>query len=570
MENSELSKDKKGKDIFNTFTKELRGDKKHLKFYSQSIQSFINVNTEYKKSIMKIINDIDKYASEEHQTFNFLKDFKIILNLQYNFVNNILEQNENFFENIKKAIDSKFLIIRRFLSNMENLEENMTIKSEFIQGQNDYILNSFRAMENAIIEEYFINKYKIKSNKDKSKGKELHTNKEKLIEECHKIERDYSFLAKEIENLIKKYVEKYNSEIIELKKKMIDLYKTTKDEMLNIIKTIKEIHNNSIISAENSFQSLDKYNIDSKEFISELEGYLNKPIKEEEISYLLENKKYQFNIINKNEERLSKLFDYKANKDNLNILINCKDIYNIMEEIYKYNFELIDKKSYILEIEKVKLNIIEQIGKLFGYDFFSFTKTTVEIFSKEELNKFMDIIFSNEQYVITFLSYLNNYRTKGKFKIDEEQFNILKVILGKISDYLLEHYNRDIYHSLIILSQTFYIIIDGKNYYLQSEIKDKKVFTQKEFWKDFLGNKINDELICLEKQTNGMTKKKEFNQEKRGEIIVNKIISLIPSFTCFDLSKESINDILLFLVNKFNISEEKKKMIFYFVDIEQK
>ena len=570
MENSQLSKDKKEQDKFINFTKELRGDKKHLKFYSQNIQSFINVNTEYKKSIMKIINDIDKYVSEEHQTFNFLKDFQIILNLQYNFVNNILEQNEKFFENIKKAIDSKVLIIRRFLSNMENIEENMKIKSEFIHGQNDYILNSFQAMENAIIEGYFINKYKIKLNKDKSKGKELHTNKGKLIEECHKIEKDYSFLSKEIENLIKKYVEKYNTEIIELKKKMIDLYKTTKDEILNIIKTIKEIHNNSIISAENSFQSLNKYNTDSKEFISELEGYLNKPIKEEELFYLLQNKKYQFHIINKNEEKLSKLFDYKISKDNLNILINCKDIYNIMEEIYKYNFELIDKKSYNLEMEKVKLNIIEQIGKLFGYDFFSFTKTTVKIFSEEELNKFMDIIFSNEKYIIVFLAYLNNYRTKGKFNIDEAQFNILKVILGKISDYLLDHNNRDIYHPLIILSQTFYIIIDGKNYYLQSEIKNKKFFTQKEFWKDFLGSKINDELNYLEKQTNEMTVKKEINQEKRGEIIVNKIISLIPSFTCFDLSKESINDILLFLVNKFNISEEKKKMIFYFVDIEQK
>jgi hypothetical protein len=164
---------------------------------------------------------------------------------------------------------------------------------------------------------------------------------------------------------------------------MIDLYKTTKDEMLNIIKTIKEIHNNSIISAENSFQSLDKYNIDSKEFISELEGYLNKPIKEEEISYFLENKKYQFNIINKNGERLSKLFDYKANKDNLNILINCKDIYNIMEEIYKYNFELIDKKSYNLEMEKVKLNIIEQIGKLFGYDFFHSQKLQLKYSQKK-------------------------------------------------------------------------------------------------------------------------------------------------------------------------------------------
>ena len=123
---------------------------------------------------------------------------------------------------------------------------------------------------------------------------------------------------------------------------------------------------------------------------------------------------------------------------------------------------------------------------------------------------------------------------------------------------------------MIILSQTFYIIVDGKNYYLQSEIKNKEFFTKKEFWTDFLGNKINEELNQFDKQTNDPNIKKDVKKDKKDEIILNKIISLIPSFTCFDLSKESINDILLFLINKFNIiDEEKKKMIFSFVDIEK-
>ena len=123
---------------------------------------------------------------------------------------------------------------------------------------------------------------------------------------------------------------------------------------------------------------------------------------------------------------------------------------------------------------------------------------------------------------------------------------------------------------MIILSQTFYIIVDGKNHYLQSEIKNKEFFTKKEFWTDFLGNKINEELNQFDKQTNDPNIKKDLKKDKKDEIILNKIISLIPSFTCFDLSKESINDILLFLINKFNIiDEEKKKMIFSFVDIEK-
>ena len=580
-----LSKTKKDKeDIFSSYTIQLKIDKKLLKFYSQNIQAFINLNTEHKKSLLKLIDDIDKYSFKEHQIFIFLKDFQIIINLQYNYIKDILDKNEKIFENLKKSIDANLLMIKQFLSNililyissllnyMENIEENMKIKSEFIHGQNNFIFNSFQAIENEIVEDYFKNKYNIKlkknKEKDKNKNKDSKTHKEKLIDECNKIEKDFSFLSNEISNLIKKYIQKYNSEILEIKSKMIDFYKSTKNNLINIIKNIKEIHNNSIIKEEKNIQSLENNNIINNEFKSEFEDYLNLAITEKELSYLLEIKKYKIQIIDKNEIRLNKLFNFKENKDIPSIIINCKDIYNIVEEIYKYNFKLIDKASYVLDIEKIKIDIIEQIGKLFGYDFFSFTKSKIEIFSEEELNNFINIIFSNEEYVILFLSYLNNYRTKGRFKIIEEQFNILKVILSKICDYLLDNNNSNIYTSVIILSQTFYMIINGKNYYLQNEIKNKKFFTQKEFWKNFLVNKINDEINVFEQETSHMNLKEETKKLKIEEIIFTKLISLIPSFTGFDLSKESINDILLFLIDKFNIDEEKRKKIFSFVDIE--
>ena len=566
-----LSKTKKDKkDIFSSYTKQLKIDKKLLKFYSQNIQAFINLNKEHKKSLLKLIDDIDKYSFKEHQIFIFLKDFQIIINLQYNYIKDILDKNEKIFENLKKSIDANILMIKQFISNMENIEENMKIKSEFIHGQNNFIFNSFQAIENEIVEDYFKNKYniKLKKVKDKNKNKESKTHKEKLIDECNKIEKDFSFLSNEISNLIKKYIQKFNSEILEIKSKMIDFYKSTKNNLINIIKNIKEVHNNSIITEEKNIQSLENNNIKNKEFKSEFEDYLNLAITEKELSYLLEIKKYKIQIIDKNEIRLNKLFNFKENKDIPSIIINCKDIYNIVEEIYKYNFKLIDKTNYVLDIEKIKIDIIEQIGKLFGYDFFSFTKTKIEIFSEEELNNFINIIFSNEEYVILFLSYLNNYRTKGRFKIIEEQFNILKVILSKISDYLLDHNNSNIYTSVIILSQTFYMIINGKNYYLQNEIKHKKFFIQKEFWKNFLENKINDEINIFEQETSHMNLKEETKKLKIEEIILTKLISLIPSFTGFDLSKESINDILLFLIDKFNIDEEKRKKIFSFVDIE--
>ena len=179
-----LSKTKKDKeDIFSSYTKQLKIDKKLLKFYSQNIQAFINLNTEHKKSLLKLIDDIDKYSFKEHQIFIFLKDFQIIINLQYNYIKDILDKNEKIFENLKKSIDANILMIKQFLSNMENIEENMKIKSEFIHGQNNFIFNSFQEIENEIVEDYFKNKYniKLKKVKDKNKNKESKTHKEKLI-----------------------------------------------------------------------------------------------------------------------------------------------------------------------------------------------------------------------------------------------------------------------------------------------------------------------------------------------------------------------------------------------------
>ena len=303
-----LSKTKNDKeDIFRSYTKQLRIDKKLLKFYSQNIQAFINLNTEQKKSLLKLIDDIDKYSFKEHQIFIFLKDFQIIINLQYNYIKDILDKNEKIFENLKKSIDANILMIKQFLSNMENIEENMKIKSEFIHGQNNFIFNSFQEIENEIVEDYFKNKYNIKlkknKEKDKNKNKDSKTHKEKLIDECNKIEKDFSFLSNEISNLIKKYIQKYNSEILEIKSKMIDFYKSTKNNLINIIKNIKEIHNNSIIKEEKNIQSLENNNIINNEFKSEFEDYLNLAITEKELSYLLDIKKYKIQIIDKNEKK---------------------------------------------------------------------------------------------------------------------------------------------------------------------------------------------------------------------------------------------------------------------------
>ena len=186
--------------------------------------------------------------------------------------------------------------------------------------------------------------------------------------------------------------------------------------------------------------------------------------------------------------------------------------------------------------------------------------------SEEELNNFLNILFSHEELVIYFLYSFNNFRTIGNFLLNEEQFNIFKIIFCKISDYLLEHKEPKIYFPLIILSQTFYKLNKDKKFFLQNEIRNKKFFLNDEFWKEFLEIKINEELNTFDDNSKTLNFSEELVNNKKKEIIFTKILSLIPCFIGFELEKESMNNILIPIMDKYNMTEDKRKNIFSFID----
>ena len=135
----------------------------------------------------------------ENHPFHFFKDFQIILKLQYLNFNLFWEKIEKQIEHLKNSVNINLTNISGFISTMENLEENIKLKSQFIHEQNNFIMNSYKEAENEIAEDYFKHTYKININKKKNSKFEL----DKLIEDCHKSENDYFALSKEIQNIIK-------------------------------------------------------------------------------------------------------------------------------------------------------------------------------------------------------------------------------------------------------------------------------------------------------------------------------------------------------------------------------
>jgi hypothetical protein len=279
-------------------------------------------------------------------------------------------------------------------------------------------------------------------------------------------------------------------------------------------------------------------------------------INDDDVKNLLKANKYKINIIKNNNLKLAKS----------NVELSPNDVYKIVELIYSYGFEMVDKTEYNINVEKNKLNIIEKTGKLLGYDFYKKKKIDIKIFEEKEIDNFINFLFSKEDYILQFLFSLNNFRANGNLEFSEEQFNICKKIFSKTADYLLEHNNEKIYYLLIITSQTFYKMDNGKKYFLQNEIKDKKFFLNAQFWTKFIEKMINEELMKLEEVLKKNNLSEDKKKSKINDIIFSQLISLVPSLNNFNLKKEDINSILIPIINKYNICEEKKKNIYSLID----
>ena len=542
MENVGIDLFSIGKETFSKNIVQLKNDKKLLKLLSQNIQLFIKSIEDNKNFLKKISNEINKYSPID-RTFCFIKKFQIILNIHYSYFNNFFEKSQKPLEQLNEHINSNLKNISEFLTDIHDVSENIKLKSNFFDNQNGLLLNLFQDVENSIIEDYF----KIKSK----------NSKEQLIYECRKSENDFILLSRDINNMINEYKSKYNSKMKQLKNEMLELNKNINIDILNIVQIAKNELNDSMVLLDNEIQSLKNYDLNNMEYNDNFKKYLIYQLKEDELKDLLKPNKYKISIINKDKIKLQ----------NSNIDVNPLDIYNIVDIFYSYHFEMIDKTVYNSAIEKNKLNVVENIGKLLGYDFNKKKKKKIEKFSEKEINTFINFLFTKEDYIIKFLTCLNNYRANGNLEFSEDQYNIFKIIFSKASDYLLKNKNEKIYYFLIILSQTFYKIIEGKKYYLVNEIKEKEFFLQINFWSEFIEKMINAELMKLDHILNDNNITEEKKNSRKNDIIVSKLFSIVPSLNYFNLEKNSINSILLPIINKYNLSEEKKQILFSMLNV---
>ena len=559
-----------GKNTFNFHYNSLRATKKSLKNYLTIIESFTKSINDHKKSIGKNSKEIKQF-SESDIPFPIVKKFEIIINSYYNFTDSFSEIILNNFDNLKKTIFNSLTYVSNYLNFSQILAMNIKNTSQKYYKNYDKLMESLGETEMSIIEDYTKSKYKICLNKLKNKEKD----KEKLVKESLFLEREFLNTDYEMKDKVFNYIDEYNSIMNKIKPKISKLNEDVKNDILNIIETMKNTYNNFITLLHNESEKIN--DIDNNEnFKKETNEYLNYRIKKDkncELVQAINLDKYNIKIIKEEEKIILENENYNSKLKNKKItkalFYSSQDIYNMVKIIYNYNFEMVNKDKFNLDNEEKKIKIIELMKKILNYNFDTHEFGKEKEITKEEKNYFLDLIFSKDEYFMQFLLCLNNYRTTGKYEMTQELFNTVKLIFDKKADYLFFENNKKISNSIIILSQTFYIMKDEKKYFLQKEIKKKELFKSPNFWIEHLNDNIQEELLKFQEESkrNGIIYSEEKKKKKYNDIIFTKMASLVTSLGWFELEKEKIDEILAKLFDKYNLSDEIKESILQIMQI---
>ena len=465
-----------------------------------------------------------------------------------------------------------FDAIKTTLSNLSHILEESSMKfdkkiySENISPVAKGLIESYEEIESKIIDDYISKKYK------------KHLKKEISKESLEGLEVKIDYLEKTFLDFEQESTKHFFNDLNEMERKIVNVFVDIKQNIENLILIYNNYKNEYLKILQIEIEKINKL-VPEKEELgdSSLSTSSDLEIKKDK-DYFYEHFKYKIKIIdepiikikyeekkekNKKEKEKENIYKMFINKNELTL--SEEDVYNIVSKIYNYDFKMLNKSDYNLDIEKKKLRVLELSEKLLSYNK---EKNINEIITDEEVNELYKLLDNSIENKHKFFIYFNNYRISGNFGMTERIFNIVGNLFKIALDYLLMKKDTKLEGLVIILSQTFYIMKDGEKYYLQNHIKEHPLFKKQEFWESHLLENINQEIKKIERDEKSLkvVLPKEFKKKKIDEIILTKIIPVQSYMAEFGVSKEMILNIINPIMDEYNIEETNRIMIMAMIE----
>ena len=429
----------------------------------QEIKNILKVQREQLDSILK--NQVFKL---EQQLGNLMDYFRI-LNTYY--VSN--EDLENNIHNQLNILEKK--VIDDYINDKDEKHSNYQLQN--IKNCIEFLKNSWSLIKG---------NYKtalVKNNNDlvtifndmKEGVKELiltlKENHKDYLDELQKKVDLFSFVEK-IEVNENKIIEEKKNEIIEEKKN--EIIEEKKNEIIEENKNeIIEEKKNEIIQ-ENKNEIIQDNKVDNKKEEGKIND-LNKFIDEK-----LEIKKYKLKLLTNPIFKVTMAKDGKKKTyekltlDNEAKYFIVQKIYGIVDEIYKHDKDIIDKTEYDLD----KQVTVRSLSK----------KLILSKITDEELKKLLDWL-DNEDNILVFLEVISSYRS-SKSELNGKEFKIITEIFKKAIEKMSKKHNIKLEREIVILSETFYQVIEEEKVFIFDKIKNHELFVKEIFWENILEYEI--------------------------------------------------------------------------------
>ena len=469
-----------------------------------------------------------------------------IIDKQIENLNLLMTGIESQVNNYDSIMKEKDILLQKFEMMFEEARKDLLKKYREIDNLKDQFMNNMSSTEDLV--NNYLNK------KDSTTSEQIKNS----IKTSKKIEKDYKNEIKSAKYYEENFQSIYQSSIINIKKIACETSTKMKDTITDFLILLK-----------NSFKMQS----------SEIDLYLPElsELKEENTFEKIIDNSFSTNkklVYVKPLKYKLKIFQNQNNNDilNTNTILNLEDGFDemptIKDEIILYifktmkeNFELIYDNNMDLKIEEEKmrcLNLTEKILTLEENKEKNNNQPTKK--DIDELNSLLDI-HSNR---VVFLQKLSEYRTKGKFELKAQTFEIFSNLFNTLIN-TIERDND--FHSIknaIIISQTYYTKNDDNSKkYLQKTIQNNNIFKSKKFWEEFLEYSISREIVTSVNNDvkNGTFTNNKESDDKKMNIAFAQILPYADNMIEFGLDKETIQEIIFPIISKYKIDKESIEMI---------
>ena len=597
--------------------------------YCISIKNIFNIDEEYLESDNNInyeINQIDQSKNLGNALYVdiVISNTKTIRKkMDTSPIENNLAKINKLFKNyinclglFIKSIENLLLSINQNIektkSKINNIKNNYSLeKQNFFQKYSEFEELNKKLNMKYFEEEKNLVQYALKIKSLEEKEKESNEDDINLkIYNSMKFQREIEQHFKKLGKFGKIFNNSYEKSIKEVGEVTNSFYKEFETQINNIL----ILYEKSFLTSIN--QLMTEKNI-LKLYGSQFNDIIKNNIKNIDSNlYEFSFDEYNLKILNKNIEEVKEVDENTKTFNNIikssNKKLNGNDIFLIVKKMY--NFKYINKKDYILEIEKEIINLNEKIDKLFMYANYRKVNNLNLVYGvntnndkTNNINKnaenenggdifeehilvniepndsdvdYICKLMSKKEYRNHFLIRLNNFRSFGFLSMPEKIYNYIVKIIIEMTNYLVEEkqsnsgketiidYNTIRY--LFILSQTFFYSKDKKKIYLQHGLKDVKIFHDVELWKNLLILNIKIELDNMAKKSNKKFSEKEYF-EKGCNICLMQILPYISGLNGFGLEMEKIKELAEFFISEYHLKDDEKEAIFHSIkDFEEK